>query len=254
MGGWAALEWPKPFGETLLGKILRALKVDSKLYKHIADNPETLRNAVIILILISLVAGLGNCVYVYNVDKIKSYLEVEGLEILIRGKTSFTPYSLVLSLSYVGMIIINWLLLSLAIYLVTAKLTGFSSDFSTIARAVAFAQVPFAIHIFLPFMFPNEPYLSFNWPVLIWLISAFWIFAGLIVGIKEALDIPFLKAFAIILFAGTLHWIILDKFIYSTLNLPGIILKTTPESSAVTLIAFGLATIIAMFLGAFSRK
>jgi hypothetical protein len=254
IGGWTALEWPKPFGETLFGKILRTLKIDAKLYKHVANNPETLRTAVTILIIVSLVAGLGSCVYVYNLNKIKSSLEVEGLEILIRGKTLFTLYSLMLSLSYIGLMFINWLLLSLAIYLVTNKLTGVSSDFSTVARVVAFAQIPFAIHIFLPFMFPNEPYLSFNWPALIWLISAFWVFVGLVVGIKEALDISFLKAFGTIVFAGTLHWIILDKFIFSTLKAPGIILKTTPESSVVSLIIFGLVAIIATFLGVFSRK
>jgi hypothetical protein len=254
IGGWTALEWPKPFGETLFGKILKTLKIDTKLYKHVASKPETLQTAVIVLIIVSLVAGLGNCVYVYNLDKIKASLEVEGLEILVRGKTLFTLYSLLLSLSFIGMMFINWLLLSLAIYLVTNKLTGFSSDFSTIARVVAFAQIPFTIHIFLPFMFPNEPYLSFNWPALIWLISALWIFIGLIVGVKEALDISFPKAFATIVFAGTLHWIILDKFIYSTLNAPGIILKTTPESSLITLIVFGLAIIIATLLGVFSKK
>jgi uncharacterized membrane protein YgdD (TMEM256/DUF423 family) len=135
---------------------------------------------------------------------------------------------------------------------VAVKITGFTTDLEGIARMTAFAYTPTAFQVFLPILITNEPFLSFNWPLMIQIITSLWIFVALVVGLKTLLEISAVKSFAIVLFCGTLYFLIMERIIYSLFEVPGILI-TFPQGSSVLLILMSLSTFIAVVLGAFSR-
>jgi hypothetical protein len=252
IGGMAAIEWPKPFGETFIGKFLRALKLDSKLFAKAGEDPNLSRSALWTLIISGFLAGIGACTYAYNVDLIKSGVLGLDRHILIEGALYFRNFQIISAVTYVALLFIKWLIISLLIYLVAVKITGFTTDLEGIARMTAFAYTPTAFQVFLPILITNEPFLSFNWPLMIQIITSLWIFVALVVGLKTLLEISAVKSFAIVLFCGTLYLLITERIIYSLFEVPGILI-TFPQGSSVLLILMSLSTFVAVVLGAFSR-
>lgn len=254
IGGITGVQRSKPFRETVFGRFIRAAILDSKIYIMLRDNPDTIQTAAFTVLLVGFLSGIGNGLYAYNVSLIKKG-GAPASKILLEGYLFWNDTVMMTTLALIGMIVIRWLLLSATIYGVGAKLTGISSDYGKVARAVAFAFVPEALLVLLPLMFSNEPTLSFNWPIGLYIIIQIWIFLGVIIGITQAFNLHKRKALGIIILGGTIYWLIYQIFIVSTLNVPGVKIEIAmPESSLAILVVVGIATLLSALFGTFSKR
>lgn len=258
MGGVAGTEWPKPFRETFFGRFIRATLLDWKLYTMLRDNPDIIRAAAFTVILVGFLSGVGNGLYAYNVNLINVALERgkgAGLRILLDGYLFWHGEVVMITVAVVGITIIKWLLLSATIYGIGAKLTGIPYDYDKVARIVAFAFAPEALLVLLPLMFSNEPTLSFNWPIGLYVVTQLCVFLGVVIALIQAFDFPKGKALGVTILGGTIYWLIYQMFIIPTLNVPGVRIEIVmPESSLAILVLVGIATLFAVLLGAFSKK
>lgn len=254
VGGLVGREWPKSFSETFLGNVFQAAMGRPKFYVSICEKSETLSNAALTVIFIGALSGFGNTLYTYNVDIIRKG-ESLASQILLQGYVLWNEIVLLSALSMVGMMMIKWLILSLCVYWIGAKLVGLSSSYDKVLRVVAFAYVPEIITVFMPLMFSNDPTLTFNWPVGFYVITRIWVFLCLLVAIQQVFDFSLTRAFGVALFGGAIYWLIYHVFMAPTLNVPGFRINISmPESSLTVLTLVSLATLIATALGIFSRK
>lgn len=254
IGGIAGMEWPKPFKETFFGKISSAAFLKSEFYSVIRDNPKTIGTAAFVLILVGVLSGIGNGLYAYNVDLIKMGKDA-AYRIMLQGYVMWDQTAIVTTIAFIGIALVKWLLLSIAIYAIGAKITGFSSSYDKIARMVAFAYVPEGLLMFLPVIFSNEPALSFNWPLGLYVASRLWIFAALVIAITQAFDYSKRKAVGVAILGGTIYWVIYHIFIIPTLGVPGVRIEILMSGSpSAILVLMSVAFIIATLLGIFSKE
>jgi hypothetical protein len=253
IGAMVGLEWPVAFKETFIGRIIRAARLDSKLCVTLSENAN-LSAAALTIIFVGILSGIGNGLYTYNADSIlKGGSLASG--ILLRGQIAWNEVVLITAVSIVGMAVIKWLILSLAIYWIGAKLAGISSSFNKIAAIIAFAYVPEGLLAALPLLFSNQPTLTFNWPVGLYIITHLWALSFLVIAISQVFELGKGRALGVAILGGTFYWIIYHMFIVPTLNVPGVeIVFTMPSSSLTILAAIGVAMIAATALGVFSRK
>jgi len=256
VGGALGSEWPKPFGTTFLGRMIRAARLDSKLYRTIVEDPGSMRTAAIMIMLINLLSGLGNSLYTYNLSKIKTGTASEVSTILLDGIILWSNFSILTALGFIGIALVKWLVLTLAIYIVGVKIMGSSSSFDMIARSSAFAYVPVLLQVFMPVVFSKyDPFLSSTWPMSIFFLTNLWMIVSLVVAVRETLDVTTTKALGVVILGGTMYWLANNIFIIPTLELPGIRLELAlPQSLAVLLVLVTLAAVIAIFLGVFTRR
>jgi len=253
-GGIAGLKRNKPFKETSVGRLIRAATLDSKLYAMLRETPDAIQTAGLTVLLVGFLSGIGNGLYVHNVSLIKKG-GTPSQAILLEGYMFWHDTVIMVTLAIIGLAVIRWLLLSTTIYGVGAKLTGASSDYDKVARAVAFAFVPESLLVILPLMLSNEPTLSFNWPIGLYILVQIWVFLGVIVGISKAFDFQKKKAAGITILGGTIYWLIYELFIVPTLKVPGFRIDIAmPESALAILVVVGIATLLAAVLGAFSKR
>jgi len=254
IGGIAGMEWPKPFKETFFGKMLSATFLRSEFFSVVGENPKAIRTASFVVILASILSGIGTGLYTYNVDLIKMGGD-KAFGILLQGHVILHNTVIMTSISFIGIAVVKWLLLSIAIYGIGAKITGVPSSYDKITRMIAFAYVPESLLMFLPVMFSNEPALSFHWPIGLYIVSRIWIFAALVIAITQAFDYPKRKALGVAILGGTIYWVIYHMFVIPTLEIPGVrIAISMPDSSLLVLVLVSVASIIAMLLGVFSKK
>lgn len=71
IGALLAFEWSKPYGETLIGIILNTFRINPKIFRA-AIEKETLdvKKAILIIVLIFILSGIGNTLYSFNVSRI----------------------------------------------------------------------------------------------------------------------------------------------------------------------------------------
>lgn len=254
VGGIAGYEWPKKFGETLLGKIFRAAIRQPKFYTKICEDPKSLSDTALAVIIIGLISGLGNGLYTYNAYLIKKG-GVLAQKILLGGSLYFNEVVLITSISFVGVMLLKWLILSLSVYWIGAKLVGTNFSYDTILRTTGFAFAPEIFMVVLPVMFSNEPTLTFNWPLGLYILTRVWTFLCLLVAIRQTFDFSFGRTFGVAILAGAIYWIIYHIILAPALNIPGIRLTLAmPESSLAILTLFGLTTLISVGLKVFSTK
>jgi hypothetical protein len=254
IGSLAGYEWPKPFRETFIGKFLDAAALNSKLYAAIGENPNVIGQAALVVVLVGFLSGIGNGLYTYNADLIQKGGIPAG-NILLEGQVLWNQAAVVTAVGLIGMALIKWLILSLAIYWLGAKLTGFSSSYDKVARMVAFAYVPESLMLFLPVMFSNLPTLTFDWPMTLYIISRLWFFLALIIVISQAFEFSIPRALGVAIFSTAVYWVTYYLFIVPALNVPGVRIQVTmPDSSLTILAILGIAGLISMLLGMFSRR
>lgn len=254
IGGLSGMESPKPFRETFLGRIIRGVTLDSKVYVLIRDNPTILRTAALVVISVGILRGIGNGLYTYNVNLIRNG-GPPASGILLNGQVIWHSTAILTALSLIGISILEWLILSLAIYWIGAKLAGIPMEYDKIVRVSAFAYVPVGLQFVAPLMFSNEPTLSFGWPFGLYLISHLWVFIALIVATEQMFDFPRMKALGLVVLSGMIYWIVDNMLLIPTLNVPGIVVVlSTPTSSLFILLSLSAATIIAALLGVFTRR
>ncbi|MBS7636085.1 hypothetical protein KEJ37_01865 [Candidatus Bathyarchaeota archaeon] len=254
IGGLTYYESPKPFSETFFGKIFKAARVESKFFARICEEPRELNTAALTVIFIGFLSGIGNGLYAYNADLIRKGGTI-AFQILYDGHIFWNEIVLFSAISIVGMMMIKWLILSICIYWVGVKLVGLTSTYDKPLRGVAFALVPEVIMFFMPLIFANEPALTFNWPMTLYVISRAWVFICLLIAIRQMFEFSLTRAFGVALLGGAMYWIIYHMFIVPTLNVPGFRINLSmPDSSIALLTIIGFISLIATATGVFSRK
>jgi len=252
LGGAAIVEWPKSFGDTFVGKMVRAARLDSTFYDVIGKNPKALRTAAFTMIFINILSGLGNGLYVHNVNLIRTSTSSDiPFRILLLGEV-FGDLSVVgTAVFFVGIGIVKWLIFSLILYYVGAKLQGKLVEFDDIARVLAFAYVPICLQVLMPLVFLRQPLLLFEWPFAIAFLTNLWMFIALVVALRQRLDIASSKALGIAILAGAIYWLINYTFLVPALNVPGIRFTFSPVE--LTLVLLSASAVLATLLGAFTR-
>ncbi len=254
VGGAASLEWKKPFMDTFFGKLLKAATFNSEFYSILRERGEAIGIAAFTVLFIGTLSGIGNGVYTYNANLIREG-GAPAFEILLRGSVMWTEKPFVSAISFIGVSLVKWLMLSFAIYWIGAKLTSASAEYNEVARTTAFAYVPEILLVFMPLMFSNEPTLSSQWPLGLYVVSRLWAFAILVVASGQALGFSRRKALGVAFFGGTLYWLAYHLLVVPTFNVPGIELKfAMPESSWIILSWVTGAAFVAMLFGVFREK
>lgn len=247
VGGLAAMECPKPMRETFVGRFLRALKLDSSLFKTICSESKYLKEAVFILILVNVLSGLGYGIYSSNVINMANSAE-DRFKVLILGELSFDTAIFSYPFSYISVAILKWLILCLLIYLIGVKLKGGKSEFDMIAIATAFAYAPIAAQVFMPLVFSSQPT---QWSLLVFMVTNIWMIFALVVGIRHALNVFMCEALSIVMLAGGIYWIIDYLVIVPFFEIQGSWVILQPPSFVLALLSIDV--IIATFLGVFAR-
>jgi hypothetical protein len=135
-------------------RVVRALRLDPSLYEEVEADKGSMWQAMLVVVLVSVAAGIGS-------------IGILGIEGIIVGT--------VLDL-------IGWFLWALLTYVIGAKLLpepGTKSDLGELLRVIGFARSP---GIFLILM------LITVLTKLIVLVITIWMFAAMVIGVRQALD------------------------------------------------------------------
>lgn len=248
IGGLAGMEWPKPIGETFVGKFISALRLDPSLFRTVSKEAGYLRHASRILILVNMCSGLGYGIYYYNVLMMEKSLEMKHA-ILILGRTFFDISIFYYSIVYIGLAFIKWLIFTLLIYVFGVKLKGSRAEFIGIATAIAYAYIPAALQLFLPSIFATQPT---DWAFFLFWVTNIWVMLGLLIAIKECMQISRMDSISLLIISGGLYWIIAYKGIIPYFQVPGVWFTLEPPSFI--LLLFSIGAVLATLTGAFSRR
>lgn len=250
-----AAEWPKPFGETFLGRIAGAAKWNAKAITELANDEGLVMKALGTLLLASFIGGLGSIVYVFNVNMIKTKPSVAS-EILFSGQLSTDLTMIISAVSSAGIAFLRWIMLSSLLYLVMVKMKRVNADFTRVAFPIAFAFLPLSLQAVLPILFSNEPYLSLDWPLAIILLSVLLVVLALVATISSLFEIRRKEALGIVVLAGALYWFV-DTLLITTnpfVDIPGVRLSIDPISSGSVTLFASIAILVSISLGALNRQ
>jgi hypothetical protein len=252
VGGSLAVEKLEPPGETFFGRLLRALKLESRLFESVSENPKTLNSAAKTLIFINILSGLGYGIYSFNLDNILHPSSANvPFRILMVGDILWSLPAFAPALMYIGVAILKWFILSFLIYIIGVKFLGAKSDMDKIGRVVAYAYAPICLQFFVLFIFTSEA-LSKTWPLAVFFLTNLWMGLALVVALRQIFEISIGRALGVVLLAGTAYWLVNTFFIIQPLNLPCIWLTITPPE--VILEIASLVIIVATILGVFIRR
>lgn len=266
--GFYGAEFPKPFKDTFVGKIINTLRFKSGLFESIADNPHSVHTAAVTVIVVALLSGVGTSLYAYNLDGIypkgSSAPDMQvASNILLRGilYTDISVY--VSSIASITIGIIKWLTLSVLVFILGVKLANRKVSLAHAASFSAYVYVPEILLILMPLMFPNEPYLSLSyqyflipvsWPLILIYISRLWAFVILVFALEKTLDISKVKAIGIALFVSIPYLLLNYLLITPTLQVPGVRIEFTSSSTLMILPLSAIGLLVAVFLGALERE
>ena len=240
----------KPIGDTFLGKILRAMKLDSTLYES-TEKSENLRTSALIIVFLNILTGLGNGLYVLTANKILDPLHPDiGANILLKGDALFDPTVFGIIGNYIGIAILRWLILSAIMYFVLTRIVGTTVNFRTLANGVSLAYAPIALQAFLPLAFFNEPTLRGTWPLAFFFISNIWMAIALVYATRKIGNLSTGKALGITTLAGTIYYLINSTFIEPSFPTIGIRFAFQPIVVLELILSGGV--LVALLLGAFS--
>jgi hypothetical protein len=159
--------------------------------------------------------------------------------------------------------IIKWLVLSILIFILGVKLPSRNYSLAQVASFSAYVYVPESLLVLLPLMFSNEPYLSFSyqyflipvsWPLILIYISRLWAFVILVFALEKTLDISVGKAVGTALFISIPYLLLNYLLITPTLQVPGIRIEFTSDSTMTILPLSAIVLLIAVFLGALKKE
>lgn len=240
--------------ETFIGRILRALRLDKKLFLELKEKVD-LSQATSLVIIISFLSALGCSIFAFNVERIHSSL-TEASSILLYGQIFWDNSLLYTSFSYIWIGIVKWLLLSAMTFLFANHVLQKSVSFENIAKSVAFSLSPMLLQIFLPFIFFNEPYLSYGWPLTVYLTLHLWSFAILVIATSQLMDISTRKSVGLLLIICSIYWFITYKILYpiieTSFKIPQIVFEVQPFTVALAILSF--SAILAYLLGTFRKE
>jgi hypothetical protein len=254
MMGLQPLRKPK---STFIGKFFRALRLDGSLFeelKHETSNAE----AAFLVMAIAFLSALGCSLYASNVNAIHSSTD-KALEILLLGGQLWDNSILHSAFINIGIGVFKWLFLTTIIFIIGSKLMTTPVNFDETARAVAFAYAPITLQLFLPTLYFNEPYLSYNWPLTVYIITELWAFLILVLMSRRLFNLSVNKAIGLAILSGTIYWLIayrifpaIMKIVEPNFEFPGISFEIQPLN--MVLMMTSLLVILAFILGTFSKQ
>jgi len=269
MAGVYAMEFPKPFIETFVGRITSTLTGGTKVFESVSKDSKGLQTAVLVVILVGLLSGFGACLYSTNLGRIypngtPAQEDAVAASNILIGGVLYTDASFYTSVvGSMGVAVLKWLILSALVYLFGAKLLNSDVSFAVLSSVLAFVYVPEILMIAMPMMFTNEPYLSvtyqflvfpISWPLILFYLSRFWAFVILVFAIEKVLDISRGRAVGTAILVSIPYFIVNYLQLYPMLETPGLRISFTSESSTMILLLGSIALLIAVFLGAFRKE
>lgn len=135
-------------------RIIRALRLDAGLYEEVEHDKGSMWQAVIIVVMVSVAAGIGS-------------IGVLGIEGIIVGTL----------LDLVG-----WFLWALLTYVIGAKLfpePQTESDLGELLRVIGFARAPGIFLVLILITAASQ---------IISVVITVWMFAAMVIGVRQALD------------------------------------------------------------------
>jgi hypothetical protein len=264
--GVAGLEWPKNFRETFIGRIINVARLDTESLKMLGTDAARMQTAVLTVIFVAVLSSLGVGIYIVNVNLMHAQDTYTALKstysILVQGAVYTGVDAYFGATAYIIVGILKWLILSIIVYLVGAKVLGLEFKFRSMATILAFVYVPEILQMFTPFLVTNEPMLSkgalmfllpITWPLALFYISRIWAFVILVFAIRTIMDLTTMRALGVGLFTGTIYALVNYLYVYPTLNPPGLSIQFSNSSVAILIIA-SVATLVAFFLGTFKKQ
>jgi len=270
IGGGMMYEWPKPWRETFFGRFIRAARLDSNVYSSVAEDAKALKQAVFTIILVNFLSGLGMALYSFNVGKIvipASSISI-STRIILFGEMFWDNQVFLTPLTFAGLAVIKWLILSGVMYLIGVKVTGATTEFEKIGKVIGFAYAPVSLQFFLPFLFTSKPNLMATWPMILFFITNIWMILTLVVGLKQCLDVPLGKSLGITFLGGTAYWLINQLIFVKALGtsiqssaiaifplpqIPGVI-QLAIEPTSLILLFMSIIVMFSVLLGVFSKR
>jgi len=256
IGGSIGLQPRLSFRETSIIKYSRALRFDKALFNDLKKG--TTVGVAWMIILISLLSGLGCSFYMNSLNEIRSSSDA-ALKILLLGDHVWNNSVLYAAFINIGIGVFKWLFLALLMFLIGTKLMVGNANFNAVTSMISYAYAPVALQIFLPLLHFNEPALSFDWPMAIFFITNLWMIFALIIGAEQLFELPMKKAAGMVILGGTIYWIGIYKVIFPTLKsveasfeVPGIFFEIQPIS--IVLILMSVSVILSVLLGVFSKQ
>ena len=182
----------------LLDRMIRAARFDSKIYTEVETDATATRQALLIVLLYSICAGIGF-----------------GFTDLFTSETEFFFVRMFTVL--VGALVF-WLLWSRIIYFVgTTLFRGPKAPWRSIAtygellRSVGFAAAPGTLMIFAFVPFPVGG--------IITLVAGVWMFTATVIAVRQSLDFSTGRAISSCVVAGAIYMLLLIGLIALLINL-----------------------------------
>ena len=265
--GLYAMEFPRPFEETFIGRIIGTLTGNTKTFEGLNADPKGLQAGVMAVVLVAILGGIGSCLYAINLSHIyiagNAVNSTAASRVLLEGRlyTGLSFYTSVVALITIG--ILKWLVLSALVYVLGVKLLGSDTKFGGLTGALAFVYVPECLFVIMPAVFSNQPYLSqsfqfiiipVSWPLVLFYLSHLWGFVLLVLAIEKLLDISRGKAFGTGLLISVPYFVITYLAMNPLIGIPGLQILFTSESSMMILFLSSVVLLVAGFLGAFRKE
>jgi len=243
-------------GELFVMKFLRALKLDSRIFS-IQEGYIDSRHAIYTILLIGFLSGLGCKLYFSQVNMIKQSPDI-AIKILLLGSLAWDNSIIYSAVTNIGILFLKWIFLSVMLYII-GKIAGYETRFDSLASRIAFSYAPISLQVILPIFLFNEPWLSFNWPMIIFFTTNALMIAGILMTLKNAYNTSIRKASAILMLGGGIYWIAVYEIFVPAIQilepemqLPGIFFVMRPTHLVLSL--FSIAIVLSVLFGAFSKE
>jgi len=247
IGGASIFERNKNFRETFIGKLLYVMKADSNLFRQTLAGT-SVKSVAKALLFLNILSGIGNALYTYNVEKVLGATSTKtSYEILLMGKLHGDISIISTPIMFAGFGIIKWIILSLTIFIIGVKFFGEEANLPEIAKCTGLAYAPISLQLFTPFVFTSQPYLA-TWPMMVFLLTNFWMVLILTIGLKHVLDISLSTSLATVALCGAIY-ILVNYMVFMPLPIPYIIkFQLQPQELTLGAVSLIIAASL-LFLG-----
>jgi len=221
IGGALALETPRGFSDTFIGKMLLSMRASQKVFQHFMKDT-SVKDAAMVILFANLLSGIGNGIFTFNVGRIIGATNANiPFEVLFTGRVGFDLAIAQTPIILMGLGIFKWALLSLILFFVGVNLFGEKASLASVAACTGFAYAPIGLQLFTSFIFTSKPYLT-TWSLAVFLLTNLWMIIILIVGMKEILNVSYTKSAATVTSCGAIYTLI-NYLIFTQVSIPYVI-------------------------------
>jgi hypothetical protein len=215
IGAAIMYETPRKFDVTLIGKMLSSMRASTKVFEHFMQD-SSVKDAAIVILFANLLSGIGNGIFTFNVDRIIGVTNLNTpFEILFTGRLGLDLSIIQTPIILMGLGVFKWALLSLILYFVGANLFGEKASLASVAACTGFAYAPIALQVFTSYVFTSGPYLTL-WSLAVYLLTNFWMILILTAGMRQIMNVSFMKAAATVASCGAIYTLINYVFLMQT--------------------------------------